>query len=523
MRISLLVATAMAALAVPSIVGCSSSSSSTTAGDGGTADSSTSGEDATPGDDGGTPTEGGGDAATASIRVVHAAPDAPKVDIWVQGGTAPVITGLAYQQASPYLSVPAGSYTFVVKANPSTASSPAVYTTSALSLVAGQSVTAIAAGLVGSTDASSSFRILAEVEGFTAPTSGDASVVVVHAGADAPSVGIDPGNADPSAPAVATLARFASTPATGVSLPAGQSLQVGIDPAGGGSAPLTAFTTPALTAGDDLFVIATGLLGKLPRDPEGFGLLVVDHAGVVGFLQQNPFVYALHDSPGAPTVDLYTGTTRLAAGLSFGNLSAPIQVPPSTTGYPLSVYVAGEGPASNDAGTAAAAGPFTSPALVAGQEYLVIATGFLPSVKPNGNTNAFQLDAFQEGFTLTDAANAYLTVIHGSPDAPAVDVGVVASGKITQPALISNLAFPSATTPATGLQVAPSSLVLGVAANTTPATTTPIETFAVTTTAGERAFVVAAGSLTGVGGNPFELIAINTGVSPWTATAVTHQ
>jgi len=144
-------------------------------------------------------------------------------------------------------------------------------------------------------------------------------------------------------------------------------------------------------------------------------------------------------------------------------------------------------------------------------------------VKPNGNTNAFQLDAFQEGFTLTDAANAYLTVIHGSPDAPAVDVGVVASGKITQPALISNLAFPSATTPATGLQVAPASLVLGVAANTTPATTTPIETFAVTTTAGERAFVVAAGSLTGVGGNPFELIAINTGVSPWTATAVTHQ
>ncbi len=132
--------------------------------------------------------------------------------------------------------------------------------------------------------------------------------------------------------------------------------------------------------------------------------------------------------------------------------------------------------------------------------------------------------AFAENLDLTDATKTYFDVVHASPDAPAVDVGPVTGGAIAQPALLPNLAFgKDVVTPG----LAPATLSLGVAAHTSPATTAPIETFGVTTTAGGRAFVVAAGSLGGVNGHPFELIAIDTSKSPatgpWTATASTHQ
>jgi hypothetical protein len=225
-------------------------------------------------------------------------------------------------------------------------------------------------------------------------------------------------------------------------------LQVGIDV---GSKVFTAFTTPALPAGDDIFVIATGLVGKLPRDPEGFGLLAVDHSGVIGFIKQNPIVYALHDSPGTPTVDIYAGTLSatskpIVTGLAFGSLSAPIQVPPA--GYSLSFFASGAAPTGTPAATA------TTPSVAAAEEYLALATGFLAADLPKGNKNDLQLAAFQEGFTLDDAANDYLCVIHGSPDAPAVDIGVVWSGStIATPPLVSDLSFPNATA-ATGLKVA---------------------------------------------------------------------
>lgn len=519
MRTQTLLALAASALAVPSFVACTSSSASAPEND------TTSDAGATTPDAGNAPgadasPSGNSDSAAqdAQIRVVHAAPDAPAVDIWVQGGSAPVITNLAYQKASAYLSVPPGSYVFQVKASPSTATSTVVYSTPSVTLAAGETVTAVAAGLLnppaGSGDGA--FEVLPLVESFHTSATGDATVRILHAGADAPTVGIDPGNANPSAPAVPSLARFADTGAAGIDLPAGKALQVGIDV--GGKA-FTAFTTPSLTASDDLFVIATGLVGKLPRDPEGFGLLVVDHAGVVGFLQQNPIVYALHDSPDAPAVDLYAGTAELASNLSFGNLSAPIQVPPSTAGYPISFYAAGQGPANSDAGTAAAT--ITTPALAAGQEYLVLATGFLSP--PAGNTNNFQLAAFEEGFTLGDAANDYVRAIHGSPDAPAVDIGVDASGTLS-PVLFSDVSFPEASA-ATGLKLAPSATPVTVGVAGAGADTSVLANFSVPVTAGGRAFVVAAGSFatTPVGGNGFELIAIDTTVSPWTATPIHHN
>jgi hypothetical protein len=59
-------------------------------------------------------TAGCGDTGHAQLRVVHASPDAPNVDVLVDGKT--VLTNVAYEAASNYLTVSAGSRKIEVRA-----------------------------------------------------------------------------------------------------------------------------------------------------------------------------------------------------------------------------------------------------------------------------------------------------------------------------------------------------------------------------------------------------------------------
>ena len=55
-----------------------------------------------------------GPVTTAQLRVVHASPDAPNVDVLLDN--APVLTNVAYKVASSYLEVPSGSRNLKVRA-----------------------------------------------------------------------------------------------------------------------------------------------------------------------------------------------------------------------------------------------------------------------------------------------------------------------------------------------------------------------------------------------------------------------
>ena len=144
---------------------------------------------------------------TAQLRVVHASPDAPAVDIYARGSDQPLVTALAYGQASPYITVDEGTYTLEVKpaGQPGAA---AAFTTGPLWVGDEKRYTAVAAGFLGSTAEEDRFRVLALEDGF-APTANDqARVRVVHASADAPTVGVDVGADDPGNPEVASLAQI---------------------------------------------------------------------------------------------------------------------------------------------------------------------------------------------------------------------------------------------------------------------------------------------------------------------------
>lgn len=439
---------------------------------------------------------------TAKLRVVHASPDAPAVDVYVEGSATPVISNLAYGSATAYLTVDAGSPNFQIRAAGAAPTSAPVYSTGPLTLAKDAQVTAIATGLLASTAAADSFRVLPFVEQFVAGGAGKAQLRIVHAAPDAPTVGVDVGNDNPAAPEVASLARFADTGAAGIPLPSGAALQVGI--AAGGNR-VTAFTTPALPEGGNLFVIAVGRLADLPRLETGFSLLAVGPAGVIGRIPQNPVVYALHASPDAPSVDIRENVSK---GLLLGNVAygqmAPIQVPPGN--YQLAFYGAGANPGTTPAAVVPANG------LEAGQRYLALATGFLT---PAAGEPPFSLQAFKEEFAI-DATNARVRAIHSSPDAPRVDLGPVTGGALTSVAF-NGLAFTEASVGA-GLSLPPGTLQLGVAADNT---TAPVATFGVPLTAGVRAFAVAAGALTpATGEQPFGLRIVNTAVTPWTVTAI---
>jgi hypothetical protein len=66
-------------------------------------------------------------ASSAGVRVIHASPDAPNVDVYVNtapGAGAPNIANLAYRSATPYVALPTGDYRFRV--TPAGATSPVV-------------------------------------------------------------------------------------------------------------------------------------------------------------------------------------------------------------------------------------------------------------------------------------------------------------------------------------------------------------------------------------------------------------
>lgn len=416
---------------------------------------------------------------SARLRVVHASPDAPAVDIYADGGL--LVPDVAYTEAAGYLSVPPGTYDIDIV--PEGAPLSASVSSFPLTLDAATDYTAVATGFLGSTDPADSFRVLALAEEPLSPTNGTFDARLVHASPSAPTVDIDvfdDGTTDlPGVP------RFADA---AVQLPSGPAFQTRIiDPVSGLSFP---FTVGAPT-GEDLMVIAVGDIGSRANQDDGFALLVVDDGDDTALIRQNPELYALHASPDAPAVDLSSGGAVLETDLAFRELSSKLELPPGS--YTVDVDIAGGG------------GFFTSfdtPDLMAGERYLAIATGF-----------AFGSPAFTV-IPVADPvdeapSDVFITAVHASPDAPAVDVGVDAGGTFVS--VFPSLAFGDFASGA----VAPDTYSLAVAL---PGDTTPLFSFpALPLSAGDRWIGVAEGDL---GAADFGLSLVDTTAEPWTVTNV---
>jgi hypothetical protein len=121
-------------------------------------------------------------ADSAMVRVLHASPDAPAVDVYVDGNKvgAP-LAGLEFGDLSAYVSLPAGTYDLKVCAAADATVCPIV--ADGVALAAGTSYTIAATNLLASIEA----QIITDAP---SPVAAKTQVRVVHFSADTPAVDV---------------------------------------------------------------------------------------------------------------------------------------------------------------------------------------------------------------------------------------------------------------------------------------------------------------------------------------------
>jgi minor extracellular serine protease Vpr len=119
------------------------------------------------------------DPDRARVRAVHASPDAPAVDILVNG--APAFVNVPFQAVSEYATLPPGTYN--IKVVPTGAAAPVVIDAD-VTIAAGKDYT------VAATDVLANITPLVLVDDNSAPAAGNAHVRFVHASPDAPAVDV---------------------------------------------------------------------------------------------------------------------------------------------------------------------------------------------------------------------------------------------------------------------------------------------------------------------------------------------
>ena len=133
-------------------------------------------------------------ADTAKVRVLHASPDAPAVDVYADG--APILTDVAFGTISDYLVVPAGEHRIQVFATGADPVADTAVIDAKLTFAAGTMTTVAATEKLASIKA----QVIADAP---APVADKAQIRVVHLSADAPAVDVAP---DGAAPIVSALA-----------------------------------------------------------------------------------------------------------------------------------------------------------------------------------------------------------------------------------------------------------------------------------------------------------------------------
>jgi hypothetical protein len=121
--------------------------------------------------------------ASGRVRIMHASPDAPAVDVFVDGQKA--VTALAFPANTGYVSLPAGPHDVAVFVSPSDGSGTPVLKAT-LEVAAGKDYTVLAVGRL----ADSSLALLPLEDNNAPPARGNAHVRLIHASPDAPAVDV---------------------------------------------------------------------------------------------------------------------------------------------------------------------------------------------------------------------------------------------------------------------------------------------------------------------------------------------
>ncbi|MGL4596620.1 MAG: DUF4397 domain-containing protein, partial [Bacteroidia bacterium] len=147
-------------------------------------------------------------------------------------------------------------------------------------------------------------------------------------------------------------------------------------------------------------------------------------AGLTSFAQ-TARVQVIHNcaDAAASSVDVWLNTTLLLDNFAFRTASPFVNAP---AGTPIDLTICG--PTSTD--TTQEVIRFSGITLTANETYIITANGIVSAVGYSPNP-PFTLDIFALGQeTATNVANTDVLVLHGSTDAPVVDVVAVGAGTL---------------------------------------------------------------------------------------------
>ena len=330
---------------------------------------------------------------TANVRVAHLSPNAPNVDVYVDGDR--VLSDVPFRTVSDYLELPAGDHTVEITA----AGDQSASVFEGEVTLAESDYTVAAIGELESEDSEFRPEILEDDNG--TPSDGSARVRVVHAAPDAPAVDVT---------ANGTETVLFDGPAFGdaayTEVPAGEyTLQVrGGTESNDGD--VVAESPISLVDGNVYTVYASGYLTPDDEDADApFELTATTDLGDGGGLLGTANVRVAHASPDAPNVDVYVDDERVLLDVPFRAVSDYLAVPEGARAVRIT--------AAGDADTVA----FDGELELAARDYTVAAIGEL-----QGEDTEFRPVVLEDDNSEIGGDQARLRVLHASPDAPAVDV-----------------------------------------------------------------------------------------------------
>lgn len=374
----------------------------------------------------------------AKLRVVHAAADAPNVN--VLAGTTALVSNLEFNSVTPFQDVPPGVATVRVNGILPTGTATVIGPVN-LSFESNIRYNVIALGNVANIEP------LIIPEQNTPVPAGSVRARVVHAAAAAPQVDVYVTEPTALLAQSVALGRLAFGEQSGqATVPAGD-YRIRVTAANDVNAVVFDSGTVALPAGGDLLVTAVENKGA---GTAPISLLVSTGTSSFSILDAaTPAqLRVIHASPDAPAVDVIVNDNFGAPVLEdvpFPVFSDYLTVPPGA--YNVKVT------AANNPGAIVIDADVT---LEAGKRYSVYATGLLASIAP---------------YVLVDddrpvATAAKVRIVHAAPSAPAVDVYVTAPGA----------SIATATPALTNVPFRAESGYLGLAAGSYDVTVTPTGT-----------------------------------------------
>jgi hypothetical protein len=336
--------------------------------------------------------------ATLKLQVLHGSPDAPAVNVLVDGGE--VLSDVDYKVGSGQLTLDEGTYSVqvdgILPGGNATVIGPVDLDLAAdtiYTVVAVNNVAAIEPVVISQPD--------------IAVAAGSARLFVLHGAADAPQVDVFVTAPGADLTASAPVGTFAFKETIGPAEVAAGDYQVRVTAAGDPSAVVFDSGTVTLNDGDDINITA------LPNTSGGaapISLVALNGTESLEVLDIDTptSLQVIHASPDAPAVDVVVDGGVLVPGLAFPTATGFVETPAGT--YTVAVTVAGNP-------GAVAIGPVDLD-LAAGVRYSVLAVGELAAIEP---------------LILTDdprrvATNAKVRIVHASPSAMDVDIYVTAVG-----------------------------------------------------------------------------------------------